>query len=184
MSIYVGIDQSLTKTGVCVLFTRGIEKLKVIRTPKAMRGAARLVNIRDSIKKTLEPYQNNVSLAAIEGPSLGSINHADDLGQIRGVVLVLLLDLGIEPILVVPASLKVFVAARGDATKEQMIAATAHTWDVAIPQDDACDAHGLARFAEEYCEGRSHLRHQIQAVHNMKRPKRTTKTKTLPIKNI
>ncbi len=183
MSIYVGIDQSLTKTGVCILSPRG-EKLKLIRTPRAMRGVARLVNIRDNVRSVIEPYQNNVTLAAVEGPSLGSINHADDLGQVRGVVQVVLMDLGVEPILVAPSSLKLFVAAKGDATKEQMIAATARTWDVVIPQDDVCDAHGLARFAEEYHEGRSTLRHQIKAVHNLKRPKITRQLPKLNIDNI
>jgi Holliday junction resolvasome RuvABC endonuclease subunit len=184
MSIYVGIDPSLTQTGVCVLFTRGIEKLKVFRTPRAMRGAARLVNIRDNIQKMVEPYRSNVTLAAVEGPSLGSTNRADDLGQLRGVVLVLLMDLCIEPILVAPASLKMFVAAKGDATKEEMASATARIWDVTIPQHDACDAHGLARFAEEYHEGRSNLRHQIQAVYNLKRSKTRSKLPKIDINNL
>jgi Holliday junction resolvasome RuvABC endonuclease subunit len=115
----------------------------------------------------------------MEAQSLGSIGDVDALGQINGVVQVLLTDLGASPLLIPPATLKKFVTGSGQASKAQMAAATYNLWGEEIQQDDLCDAYGLARMAEEYVENKSTRRHQIEAIRSLTKKKTRTRIKKI-----
>jgi len=118
--------------------------------------------------EVLSPFKSSVAHAALEGQSYGSQGDLDQLGQINGIVQLVLADLGVdEPMIVPPATLKLFVTGSGAASKPRMRLLTQKTWGIDIDQDDLCDAHGLARMAQEYILKRSTLRHQIQAVYSV-----------------
>jgi Holliday junction resolvasome RuvABC endonuclease subunit len=111
----------------------------------------------------------------MEAQSLGSIGDIDQLGQINGVVQVLLQDLGMSPLRVAPALVKKFVTGHGQATKQEMMRATWNEWGVPFTQDDLCDAHGLARIAQAYTELNMTARHQLEVIHTLSQPKKRKK---------
>lgn len=174
MAIYVGIDQALQKMGVCVLVDGEPAVLCLLKPPPKLTGPDRLQKLRDLLQTVLEPYRGHITGSAVEGQSYGSLGDLDGLGQVLGVVQVLLTDLGTAPWKVPPALLKQFVTGRGNATKAQMKMATLARWDLDISQDDICDAHGLARIAEEIKEQTSQERAQVDVAHRLthKKPRR------------
>jgi Holliday junction resolvasome RuvABC endonuclease subunit len=174
MTIYVGVDQALQKIGVCVLVDGTPDVLKLLKPPPKLTGPDRLQKLRDRLQTALEPYRGRITGSAVEGQSYGSLGDLDGLGQVLGVVQVLLTDMGAAPWKVPPALLKQFVTGKGNATKPQMRAATLTRWRLDIDQDDICDAHGLARIAEEIHEQASQDRIQVDAVRRLthKKPRR------------
>jgi hypothetical protein len=182
MTVYVGVDQALRKMGVCVLVDDKPVVLERLAPPADMRGPERLCLLRDLLYNCLFPYQGQISAAAMEAQSLGSLGDLDQLGQINGIVQVLLRDFLSAPkrlLQVPPAVLKKFVTSHSGATKDDMMAASSRRWGFDFIQygDDVCDAHGLARMAQEALEARSTLRHEVEAVttllrHKTRRPPR------------
>ena len=180
MAVYIGVDQALRKIGVCVIE----DNVPVIRErlapPGDLRGPERLQLLRTLLVNTLHPYRQRVTAAAMEAQSLGSLGDIDQLGQINGVVQVLLMDLGAVPHLVAPALLKKFVTGHSGASKSDMMRASAARWGYDFVQDDICDAHGLARMAQECHEKQSQVRHEVEAIASLLR-KRTHRK---PIKRL
>ena len=176
MSVFVGVDPALRKVGLCVLVNGKIDTLYLVKPHRDLRGPERLVYLRDNTNLILEPWKGKIKCAAVEAQSLGSIGDLDQLGQINGTLQVLLADLKVKKILKVPpANLKKFVTGSGQADKERMRLATEKLWGEDIPQDDLCDAHGLARFAEEAKLQNATLRYQVEAVYSVLRKKKRRK---------
>lgn len=182
MTVYVGVDQALRKIGVCVLVDGKPAVMERLVPPTDLRGPARLCELRDLLENTLYPYKGEISAAAMEAQSLGSLGDLDQLGQINGVVQVLLTDFLSSTgriFLVPPAVLKKFVTSHSGASKDDMMSVSARRWGFDFIQygDDICDAHGLARMAQEALEAQSTLRHEVEAVatllrHKKRRPRR------------
>ena len=142
---YIGIDPSLNSTGVAVL-TNGDCNVFLHQPPKKYSsGVIRLAwhfDMLSEILKTYKPFHS-----AIEGPSLGSVNRADDIGQLRGVFLLELHHFGIPTTIVQPTSLKKYGARSGSATKSAMIRAATVHWPGVTFNDDTADAVWLAHIA-------------------------------------
>lgn len=181
MAIYIGIDQALRKIGLCVLEQGVPHVLHLIKTPATLRGTHRLCFLRDSLRQQLQPYATRITHAALEAQSFRSLGDIDQLGHIIGITQIVLADVGVaQPLLIPPATLKKFVSGSARAKKMHMIATTQQYWGLHIPQDDVCDAHGLARIAEEFVEQKSRLRHQVEALRWLREPhKKIRKRSTL-----
>lgn len=186
MSVYVGVDQALQRTGLCVLENGQPAVLQLIRPPYDMRGPERLAHIKTVLTNALWPYRERISAAAYEGQSLGSLGDIDQLGNIGGVVALLLADefqlSNARIFKVPPALLKKFVTGRANATKDLMMRTSRQEWGYDFTQDDVCDAHGLARFAAECLEQTATKRHRVEAVYTLlhKKKKRTPIKKLFP----
>jgi len=179
MPVFVGVDQALRKIGVSVVCDGRVELLKLIVPPSDLRSTPRMQYLREALAHTLEPYPT-ADGAAMEGQSYGSDGQLDQLGRIGGIVEVLLADLyGQPPLVVPPAVLKKFVTGSGQADKSLMMRATKVYWDLEVAQDDMCDAHGLARIAEEYYTAKSTQRHQIEAVQALRRKRKRKRFKAV-----
>lgn len=180
MTLFVGVDQALRKIGVAVVHNGAVDLLKLILPPPDLRDASRLAYLEEALTYALAPYKGQVTYAALEGQSYGSEGQLDQLGQIGGIVKLMLYHLaGKDPLVVPPATLKKFVAARGSAGKSAMMQATKVYWNLEITQDDLCDAHGLARIAEEFVCANSSHRHQIEAVDSLRAPKKKKRVKAV-----
>jgi Holliday junction resolvasome RuvABC endonuclease subunit len=172
VATFVGVDPALRKIGLCVLVDGEPVVRKLIQTHRDDRGPQRLAHIRDALQLALEPYRDLIDGAAVEAQALGALGDIDQLGQVNGVIQVLLADFGVTPISVPPASLKKFVANNPQAEKALMMRMAKATWGVDFVQDDLCDAYGLARFAEECVESKSTKRYQVEAVFSVLRKKK------------
>ena len=147
--MYLGIDQSLLSSGVAVITaTQETEYVGCIETKK-LSGAPRLACIRNALLGVIGGTPG-ISFAALEGYSMASTHRALDLGELGGIVRLVLHDEGIPFVVVPPKSLKLFVTGSGDADKEAMRFATLKKWGVDFNQDDQCDAYGLAQVARSF----------------------------------
>lgn len=177
MKLFVGVDQALRKIGLAIIGGGHVARLQLIIPPDDLRDAHRLQYLEDALNHALEGH-NNVAGAAMEGQSYGSDGQLDQLGQIAGVVKLLLLRrYDIAPLVVPPATLKKFVTGGGQADKSAMMRATKVYWDLEVTQDDLCDAHGLAQIAQEFYAPSSKYRHQIEAVATLRRPPKRKRIK-------
>lgn len=108
----LALDLSLTSTGVA--HGGGTSRI----TPKC-RGVERLAEIRDAVKDLTLSISPDV--VAIEGYAYARANQAHQMGELGGVIRLLLYDMGIKYREVPPASLKKWATGRGNADKETML---------------------------------------------------------------
>ena len=161
---FIGIDQSLTNTGVCVLrYNPGISthflgsfKSKPIKTPGATRSTLDLLKLRridtivdDVISQLKKLDISEPPFVAIESPSFSVQNV--DLSILYGKMADRLWDWvyecppdvsGIDQVIIVmPTELKSFVTGKGNADKDAMVFATS------VRDHNQADAFGLATLA-------------------------------------
>lgn len=164
--IYVGIDPSLRSSGFAALQKNRVLSSNILNAPKK-RGIERIAKIRDLL---LLHLPKNVAHACIEGPSYGSVNRADDLGQLRGMFLLAFYDAKISVTIVPPTVLKKF-AIHGDASKTQMVIAAQKEFNMEITSDDIADALWLARLAQALTEDIQLTRRQLEVIKGIRSPR-------------
>lgn len=129
-----GLDLSITATGLA--YADG--SVRTIAPRRA--GDARLVEIRDEIRASLE--FGGADLVVIEGPVLRS-SAAIALAMLHGTVRTELWDLGIPYVLLPPATLKKFATGKGTASKPDMAVAAFKRAGLEFADDNQCDAAWL-----------------------------------------
>ena len=155
MSIIIGIDPGLSGTGYGIIekknsilchIAHGVIKTEA-RTPTGMR----LVSIAHQLKKVLEIY--SPKQAAVETLYFAkNIKSALPVAQVRGLIIYLLADFGIEPGEYTPLQVKQAVVGRGRAEKQQIQAMLKMIFGLSeIPSPDhAADALAIA-FCHSNC---------------------------------
>lgn len=131
----VGLDLSLTSTGWSCGDNRTVIAIKE-------KGPARLVAIRDRLVELLAPVTEPV--VALEGYSFASRNsRAHAIGELGGVVRVLLHEAHIPYVEIPPTSRAKFATGKGNAGKSEVVSAisarTGLVW-AGAGADDCCDA--------------------------------------------
>jgi Holliday junction resolvasome RuvABC endonuclease subunit len=170
MRTFLGVDQSLARTGIVVLDEEGDMILRRLVTPGELRDAARLAFIRNLIAAAIE--ETKPVAAAYEGYSFESPHRAFALGELGGIVQVALFDAELPYRVIAPKTLKRFVAGHGDADKEKMLRKTKDKWKIDFgDEDDLCDAHGLARLMLAMDDPKKlKFRHELEVVHELLTP--------------
>lgn len=163
---FLGIDQSLTSPGFAVLGAEGDDPLhlQALRTAPR-RGAERLGYIWEVLEGLLA--QHGPAYAALEGYSMASLNRPFDLGEVGGVIRLCLQQAAVPFVVVPPTSLKKFITGKGVATKQVMRSHTKEKYGIDIPQDDMCDAYGLAQVARACHRGDSSVRSELEVIRNL-----------------
>jgi Holliday junction resolvasome RuvABC endonuclease subunit len=177
-SSYIGIDQSLRSTGIAAV-TADDTACGLIEPPDNMEGVLRLAYIRNQAKAFLTLHGPCLH-ACVEGPSHGSTNRGDDLGQLRGVLILSLHDWGVPTTVIAPTTLKKFGGRSGSASKSQMIKTAQEAFDIELgTQDDLADALWLAQLARALNEDIKLTRPQLEVVYGIRNPKpKKTVTRT------
>lgn len=133
----IGLDLSLAATGVYTPHDGGV----TIKTDPG-----------HPIEGRLQAIRGRVLYAATEGPKADLVviedfvtrsPAASTLGMVHGVVRVALREAGIPFVLVPPASLKRYIASKGNAKKDAMRMETFKRFGLDFNDDNICDAHGL-----------------------------------------
>lgn len=121
--IAAGLDLSLTATGVCV-----DGACSTIRSK--LKGMERLIEIRDRTLRAISPSYGKLGwvpadIVAIENYAFGATRgtHSHALGELGGVVRLALYEANVPYIDVPPAVLKRWAVQKGNAGKDEMIAA-------------------------------------------------------------
>jgi crossover junction endodeoxyribonuclease RuvC len=133
----LGLDPSLTATGVAL--PDGSVSTIAVKLPKVglrhVRETNRLVAIRDRVAALLD----GVDLVVVEGYSYGSGFQAHQLGELGGVLRVLLAEAGVAWVEVAPTRVKKYATGKGNAGKADMLLA-AQVAGVATNSHNEADA--------------------------------------------
>lgn len=160
----LGIDPSLTSTGVS--YRRGNGKIQAYALgKKELKGMERIAFLRDSVHTYL--VRNNPSLVVFEGYALGfrgKTNTIFDIGELGGVLKLLILERGIDILLTPPTSLKLFATGKGNADKNEVMLALREKLGVQFSTSDQYDATGLLVMGEAYMQ----KKHVKLAAHEQK----------------
>jgi Holliday junction resolvasome RuvABC endonuclease subunit len=148
--IVLGLDLSLTGTGMCVVESNagdGKGLLATINTTAKTRTEDRLISIR----RTIAQASNGADAAIIEGLSYGSVGGAQaERSALHWMVRVDLYQLGVPYVIVTPMSLKKFVCGTAKAEKSMMIREVFRRWNVEAKNDNEADAAALAHLGLVY----------------------------------
>lgn len=172
---YIGIDPSPSKIGIAVLAYSSEKQTRTARKifSKDCTGILkrwRLKNVCKSFIREQTEVDQIVGIC-VEGPSLYSVNRADEAGQMRGAIYDMCLDFcgpEVIPQEIPPSSLKLFGAGNGHASKDAMLkAALSIGW--LVKNDDEADAALLAEFAYSLNNQTPLKRKQIEAINGIRK---------------
>jgi len=145
---YIGIDQSLTSTGIVILDEDAKIFASTIINSKE-KGVKRLSDLSKKITEYLKNYNPPKMIKIfIEGYSFGSrLGQAFSIGEWGGVLRKSLYELGYNIAVIPPTSLKKFITGKGNAKKELMLKEVFKKYNVDFTDNNLADAYGLARMA-------------------------------------
>ena len=146
-AIFVGIDPSITATGLIVLDQdQCIMKQDLIKTTTKDEMEERLVYIKKEI--SFIPKIWRLKTVYIEGPSYGSKGNAVlQMGALHFLIRIFLYENNIEYKVIPPKTLKVFHCGNGNAKKAEVLDLVEQTLGVRFNDHNIADAYGLARMA-------------------------------------
>ena len=200
MSLIIGIDQSLTSTGLVVLRDGQVELAETTKNEPKLGTVERVRLIRERIndiifsrktgRKTKEgfPYWQAPDLIVIEGFSFNSKGRSvfdiaylgwrirEDLERLRT-------DDGIPWLEVPPSQLKKFATGQGNANKEIILQQAYKRWGYETHDNNVADAYVLAQIGRAYLGETDDLTaFQQEVIANLKgeKPKKKTKKKVTP----
>jgi len=149
MKNFVGVDLSLTETGLVVL-DRNFKILQqiLVSTNPTVNIECRISEIKESIWK----FFNKDSVIYIEGLSFGSRGGKMlELGGLHYYIRTHLYLTGFDFKTVPPTSLKKFITGKGNCKKELMLLKVYKKFGIEFDNNNLCDAYSLARLAvQEY----------------------------------
>lgn len=147
---YVGIDPSLTATGLAILDSDGKMSLRTIRTTPTSHGDKfhRVRHIAMTLRQAIADLDGK-SVVCIEAPYIdlknGKVTRA--MIEMHTMVQHLLYWGGIHFREIPPAKLKQFVANHGAAKKELMLKKVFQLWKIDTDDNNQADAAGLAQMS-------------------------------------
>ncbi|HNI02742.1 MAG TPA: crossover junction endodeoxyribonuclease RuvC [Chitinophagales bacterium] len=139
----VGIDPSLSGTGLCFINKLNIPITEIIKTKKMDNRFDRYDYI---VHKILDFVPDTTNLVVIEHYSFGSIGKQTDLAELGGIIRYALYVNKVKFIEVAPSSLKKFITGRGNAKKDEMILAISKKYNKHFKDDNIADAYALAQW--------------------------------------
>lgn len=162
--IFIGVDPSLTATGVSILWRNQMKTLlltaeveipgirKGTTKKEVLKGPARLAWFRRELTAIFLAYP--AARLAIEGYAFASkFSRAHDLGELGGVLRLAAHDCRIETIIVPPNTLKQFATGKGNVGKGVVIKEAFKRYGLDVGDDNEADAGVLSIMAS--CHGRS-----------------------------
>jgi len=148
MKYYMGLDLSLTGTGVVVIDQDcNVKHAETIKTN--LKGEARLEYINNHVFDLVTDHEP-LNLATM-GSRAGQ---AFSIGELGGVVKLMLYKNGFdleESVLIVPPTrLKKYITGKGNAPKDTIMMHVYKTWGFEPADNNQGDAYGLAMLAYAY----------------------------------
>lgn len=135
----LGIDQSLTATGLALVQDGNLEKVEVFR-PKSLKGPARV----EAISAEVLLWARGVDQVVIERPFAHGLGVSSTMG-LMGLFGVLVQDMwrqGVpDPLVLAPKTRCKYATGKGNANKDQVLAAVIRRYDSEdINDNNAADA--------------------------------------------
>lgn len=150
----LGIDASWTGLALVTYWINGEtfeEETRTTRSTSAPNEGVSLYERLDCLGNDALEFirREQPTSIAMEGYAFSSMNNREKMGELGGHLKWLLYKEGLDPLIVPPTTLKSFVTGSGSAKKENMLLHTFKRWGFEAPNNDVCDAYGLARLAWE-----------------------------------
>ena len=171
----VGIDASLTSTGIAILHC-GNEPITTA-VKNSLTGTSRLIYVRDYVKQVIE----GADLAVIEGYAFSKGDFAHAKGELGGVLRLMIVDSGMKLLEVTPNQLKKFAVGDHNASKEKVAVGVYKRWGKEFKENDETDAYILAEIGRAYLGLEDKLtayqQEVIDALRGIEPPKKKRKKK-------
>lgn len=130
----MGIDQSLTSTGISLISDGELIHYKVVSSSKCRDKFARMTEVSDQIvdmlySLTIDSFDMKVKAVGIEGLPFGNLqgNVTRDLAGLQAVIIADLIDTGFmldeDLFIIPPTTAKKLAIGKGRATKDEMVEA-------------------------------------------------------------
>jgi crossover junction endodeoxyribonuclease RuvC len=166
--MYVGIDQSLNGTGLCLRDANDIVHATQTVDSGKLRDVERLAYVKARVTSFLS---DRVKFVAFEGYSYNSVGRVFELGEIGGVLRLLVHEHRLSYVVIPPASLKKFATGNPRAEKEDMVEA-AQRAGFDTEDDNQADAFFLSQIARcHHLELAPPNRAQLEILHSIRSPK-------------
>jgi len=154
---YVGLDMSLTSTGIAILSSNKIELTYNIVTNNSQFDSriARLKFIVDDVFRVLSDYPSENTVVTIEHYAMHLFNSAYNLAELGGILRYLLYLKGYTYIEAPPTTIKKFVTNKGNAKKEDVKLALYKNYGVDFEGEvnDISDSFAVAIYGYHYVTG-------------------------------
>lgn len=170
MNDVIGVDLSLTGTGVIVLRNGKIICEKLIKTKPVEGVLAELHRLREIVEGVMGVVEKP-RLAVIEGLAFLAAGHTTAYAQLVGLNYLLrdrLERSGCPFVIVAPSSLKKFVTGKGNAQKNVILMEIYKRWHVSFSNDNLGDAYGLAKIGEGLVAAPKLTQTQVEVVQLLK----------------
>lgn len=157
--ISIGIDPSLTSTGVVVLRDEEVLMCETLPNQPSLylveRVAKILHRVEQVVKLNYKRYPKESIVIALEGFSYGSKGRSVfDIGYLGWRIRELLINMEssfkIKWLLVPPSNLKKYASGKGNCKKEIVIMNVFKRWNQEFEDNNQADAYVLARVAKSY----------------------------------
>jgi Holliday junction resolvasome RuvABC endonuclease subunit len=115
----LGLDLSLASTGYALDVVRSglFIDMEVGRIRSKLKGAERLIEIRDEVRDLI----TRADLVVLEGYAYARANQAHQIGELGGVIRVLLKEQSKPNLIVAPKTVKKWATGSGNAGKPEMV---------------------------------------------------------------
>ena len=152
--LVMGLDPSLTGTGICVANKDGIVKhSETVSTDADMEILARIAKIICRVKGVIQEY--NPQLIGIEGLSFSS--QGDAVHKLAGLHFIIRWELsllGVKVLVLPPKTIKKHVTGKGIAKKSAIAVAVYKEWGREFVSEDEADAFCVAMTGWAWLEGK------------------------------
>ena len=155
--VFVGIDQSITSSGLVVINDKGeILETRLIETKSKIKKVEvsyeeRFDFILTTIYEIISKYKD--FFIFIEGISYHSISQRSyQQGALHWLIVVMCYKNNFKYSVVAPTANKKFMTGKGNAKKEDMIYHVKNKYDIDFKSSDLCDAFSLAQYGREMLE--------------------------------
>lgn len=166
-NLVIGIDQSLTETGITYLISPNYYSTHSIKG-KGKTSLEKINYIRnkvyESTKEAKIKMPDKKFYAFLEGGSYGSKGMLFTLGQLSGAVIGALDFLNINVWEIPPTTLKQFMSGIGSASKDYMMKKIKEKYNQGFKNDNLADSYSLAVLGYRMLEGKSIFREECNVM--------------------
>lgn len=151
--VFIGIDPSLTSTGLYILKQKQQKYWQIdTKSKDYVSLLSRCIYIADVILQAIQQVvgeEDDVKLVTIQDYFIGRQQGVViDLAQLGTIIRYKMLMRDFKIITAAPKKIKKFVTGNGNSTKQQMMDAVYLKWNYKASTDNLADACGMAYFAK------------------------------------